>query len=173
MKINKFKGFNTLIFMFSILIILFAIIGIFSYKQPSNTKSVTGIVTDFNQRDKKWYDFIFGGSRNEYFNINLNDDQFFTATGIAYDNIDRALFTELSIGEEITIVYNDEGIIAPNKLYNIKYKDKNYLDIDDLLKELELNEKIMKRTGLIIILVTVIISFCLYIWNYKKNRLKK
>ena len=53
MKNNKFLGFNIIITSISLLFIIFGLIGTFAY-EPSklkDTKEVTGIIEEYNQRD--------------------------------------------------------------------------------------------------------------------------
>ena len=81
---------NILITVLYIFLLINGIIGIFAYKVPNveDINTTNGIISEFKQRDGKWFDVIFGGATDQYFNITFNDDTFYEATGIYYDNID-------------------------------------------------------------------------------------
>ena len=102
---NRFVAFNILIAIALLLVLVLSLIFTFSYRQPTGLKQQTGIVSKFNQYDEKWYDNIFGNSKGSYFDVRFEDNSYFEATGICYDNIDRRLFEELQIGKELTITY--------------------------------------------------------------------
>ena len=172
MKNNKFVGLNILISAISVLFIVIGIVGMFSYNpsQFKETKVVTGVIEEYKQRDGKWYDVISGGTTKSYFNIRLSDDSFYEATGINYDKINRNLYDEINIGDEITIRYVDNGWSVPNDIVSIEYKGTTYLEFDVVLKEFERNDKIMKIVGISIIGVTTLCSIMFYIINYRKNK---
>ena len=168
---NRFVAFNILIANALLLVLVLSLIFTFSYQQPTGLKQQTGIVSKFNQYDEKWYDDIFGNSKGSYFDVRFEDNSYFEATGICYDNIDRTLFEKLEVGEEITITYKDE-IGSPNKIYAIKYNGKNYLLLDDVLNEYSKNEKTAHIIGPIIIVLSISVGTVLLILNYKRNRNK-
>lgn len=175
MKKNKFLRYNIII---TIVTILFLIIGFcmtFAYELPdkSEIKTVTGIIADFKQRDKKWYDYLFRGTGGSYFKLWLSDDSFYEATGINYDNIDRKLYEIITNDTEITISYIDNGWVSPNDIVSIEYKGVYYLKLTDIIEDYEKNNKIMKIVGPSIICLTSLSAIVLYIFNYKKNKLKK
>ena len=112
MRGNNFLGYNLLITIFTILSIIIALIGTFNYELPDidEIKTVTGIISKYNQKDQQWYDAFFdAGGTNSYFNVRLSDNSFYEATGICYDNMDRSLYDVITVGEEITIRYIDNG----------------------------------------------------------------
>ncbi len=168
---NRFAAFNFLIAIALLFVLVLSLIFTFAYKQPTGLKQQTGVVSKFNQYDEKWYDNIFGNSKGSYFDVRFEDDSFFEATGISYDNIDRTLFEKLEVGEEITITYKDE-IGSPNKIYAIKYNGKNYLLLDEVLNEYRQDEKIAHIVGPIIVVLSISVGTVLLILNYKKNRNK-
>ena len=106
---NRFVAFNILIAIALLLVLVLSLIFTFSYQQPTGLKQQTGIVSKFNQYDEKWYDNIFGNSKGSYFDVRFEDNSYFEATGICYDNIDRRLFEELQIGKELTITYFEKS----------------------------------------------------------------
>ena len=175
MKNNKFLGFNILITSISLIFIIIGLIGTFTYEAPNlnEIKTITGVIGEFKQRDGKWYDAIFGGSINSFFSVRLIDGSYYEATGIWSDNINRDLYEVINIGEEIKISYIDNGWSAPNDIVAIEYNGLDYLELNQVVKEFEKNDKIMKVVGPSIIGVTIIVSSIFYIINYKKNRLNK
>lgn len=167
---NKFSKYNLIIIITASFIILLSIIAMTSYNEPKKLNTITKTVVKFSQRDTKWYDFLFNGGNDKYFNLTLEEDLFFTSTGIAYDNIDRSLFDDLIIGSDITITYNDEGIGSNNKIYNIEYNGKNYLDINVVLSKRSQTKKDFTTIGIIVICFTVIVGVGLFTFNYRKNK---
>ena len=119
---------------------------------------------------KAFYDFIFYNSNDKYFNLTLEEDLFFTTTGIAYDNIDRDLFEDLIIGDEITITYDDRGHLNNSRIYNIEYKGRNYLNIEHVILEMSNNKKSSQTIGIALISITTVVGVCLFIWNCKTNK---
>ena len=175
MKKNKFLGFNILITSIWILLLIIGFWMTVAYELPdrSEIKTATGIVSDFKQRDGKWYDYLFGGGKHTYFNIWLSDDSFYEATGINYDNIDRKLYETIRKGEEITISYIDNGWTSPNDIVSIEYDGISYLKLTDVIEDYEKTNKSMKIVGFCVIGVTSLSAIGLYILNYKKNKVKK
>lgn len=174
MKKNKFWGFNILITILSILLLIIGFWMTVAYKLPnkSEIKTVTGMVSDFKQRDEKWYDNLFGGTANSHFKLWLSDDSFYEATGICYDNIDRNLYGTIKKGDEITISYIDNGWTSPNDIVTIELNGICYLNLDDVIEDYENTNKKMKIVGFSIIGVTSMSAIVLYVLNYKKNKLK-
>lgn len=172
MKFSKYIRINILITVLYIFLLIIGIIGIFAYKVPKaeDIKTTTGIIFEFKQRDGKWYDVIFGGATDKYFNITLNDDTFYEATGIYYDNIDRTLFELISNGDEITIRYINNGWSAPNTIISITYKDVCYLEVNDVLEDFEENELIAKAISPVFIVIITIATGVLYYLNYRTNK---
>ena len=170
-KINKYTVNNILIIAFAFVLFLIGLTGPFTFEPPTDMMEITGVIQRYNQYDDKWYDYIFGGSKGSYFNVQLEDKSFFEATGICYDNIDRTLFEKLEIGEQITITYSHEwgGL---NRIYAIKYQNTEYLVLDDVLSEYKQNAKIMYIVGPITCGFSILSSAVLLIINYKKNREK-
>ncbi len=137
---------NALIILFALCFFVVGLVGFFSYEEPTNLKEQTGNVAKIQQYDEKWYDFIFGGSSGSYFRVTLADGAFFEATGICYDNIDRGLFEDLKVGDEITITY--EGKFGrPNRIYAIEYNGLDYSSLESVLLEFRKNRKIWKTVG--------------------------
>lgn len=166
---------NILITVLYIFLLIVGIIGLFAYKVPNveDIKTTTGIISEFKQRDGKWYDVIFGGATDKYFNITFNDDTFYEATGIYYDNIDRTLFDLISNGDEITIGYIDNGWTAPNTIISITYNDVCYLEVNDVLEDFEENDLIAKTLCPAFIVLITIVTGVLYYMNYRTNKCRK
>jgi len=163
---------NILITVLYIFLLIIGIIGLFAYKVPNveDIKTTTGIISEFKQRDGKWYDAMFGGATDEYFNVTFNDDTFYEATGIYYDNIDRTLFDLISNGDEITIGYIDNGWTAPNIIISITYNDVCYLEVNDVLEDFEENDLIAKTLCSAFIVLITIVTGVLYYMNYRTNK---
>ena len=168
-RLNKYKSYNILIIVLSLCCLLVGVMEIFAYQQPESLKEATGTVQKFNQRDEKWYDYIFGGtSSGSYFNVTFEDGSYFEATGICYDNIDRALFGNLKSGKQITVTY-DEAFGRPYRIYAIKYENRDYLILNDVLSDFQQEEKLGKSIGIILIALSLTAGTLLLIVNYRKN----
>lgn len=163
---------NILITVLYIFLLIVGIIGLFNYKVPNveDIKTTTGIISEFKQRYGKWYDVIFGGATDKYFNITFNDDTFYETTGIYYDNIDRSVFDLISNGDEITIGYIDNGWTAPNTIISITYNDVCYLEVNDVLEEFGENDSIAKAICPVFIIILTIAIGVLYYLNYRTNK---
>ena len=167
---TKYKSNNILIIVFSLFLIFAAIIGIFSYSTPpTDLKETTGIIQSYQQYDTQWYDHLFSDSEHSYFRVWLENDAFFEATGISYNEIDRALFDELKNGEEITLIYQDYGQISPNKIHAIRYHGKDYLLLDDVFEVYEQNARTIPIFCSVIIAFSAVTGTVLLILNRKKN----
>ena len=166
---NRFVAFNILIAIALLLVLVLSLIFTFSCQQPMGLKQQTGVVSKFKQYDEKWYDNIFGNSKGSYFNVRFEDNSYFKATGICYDKIDRRLFEDLQIGEEITITYFEKNIWL-KKICAIEYNGKTYLSLSDVLNEYRENEKTAHIVGPTIMAFSISVGIVLFIVNYKKNR---
>lgn len=172
---NKYLAFNCLIACVAIIIIIIAGGIIVAYSTGINLQEKTGIVSEFKNREKTWFDDIppYAADRPPYFRLRLTDGSLFEARGVAYNSIDAELYSKLSVGDEITIIYNDkawgEGV---DNLFNIEYKGKTYLSIDDALVDNSQDAKIAKIVCSVVICVTIIGAICLFVLNYKKNKHK-
>ena len=166
---NRFVAFNILIAIALLLVLVLSLIFTFSYQQPMGLKQQTGVVSKFNQYDEKWYDNIFGNSKGSYFDVRFEDNSYFEATGICYDKIDRRLFEELQIGEEITITYFEKNG-GLRKICSLKYNGETYLSLNDVLNEYNKNEKTAHIVGPTIMALSISVGVVLFIVNYKKNR---
>ena len=166
---NRFAAFNILIAIALPFVLVLSLIFTFAYKQPTELKQQTGVVSKFNQYDEKWYDNIFGNSKGSYFDVRFEDNSYFEATGICYDNINRRLFEDLQIGEEITITYFEKSG-GLRKICSIDYNGETYLSLDDVLNEYSQNEKVAHIVGPTIMALSISVGVVLFIVNYKKNR---
>ena len=166
---NRFAAFNILIAIALLFVLVLSLIFTFAYKQPTELKQQTGVVSKFNQYDEKWYDNIFGNSKGSYFDVRFEDNSYFEATGICYDNINRRLFEDLQIGEEITITYFEKSG-GLRKICSIDYNGETYLSLDDVLNEYSQNEKVAHIVGPTIMALSISVGVVLFIVNYKKNR---
>ena len=166
---NRFAAFNLLIAIALSLVLAISLIFTFSYQQPKKLKQQTGVVSKFNQYDEKWYDNIFGNSKGSYFDVRFEDNSYFEATGICYDNIDRRLFADLQIGKEITITYFEKSG-GLRKICAIDYNGETYLPLSDVLNEYSQNEKVAHIVGPTIMALSISVGAVLFIVNYKKNR---
>ena len=165
---NKFMAFNVLIASVLLFVLVSTLILTFAYPQPTDLKQQTGVISKFNQYDEKWYDKIFG-TTGSYFDVRFEDDSYFEATGICYDNIDRRLFEELQIGEELTITYFEKSG-GLRKICALEYNGETYLSFNDVLNEYSKNEKIAHIVGPTIMALSISVGALLFVVNYKKNR---
>lgn len=172
---NKYLAFNCLIACVAIIIIIIAGGTIVAYSTNINLQEKTGIVSEFENREKTWLDDIppYGANRPPYFRLRLSDGSLYEARGLAYDNINGELYGNLSVGDEITIIYNEkawgEGV---DTIYNIEYKGETYLSIDDALVDNSKETQTANIVCSIVIGLTIIDSVCLFVLNYKKNKHK-
>lgn len=166
---NRFAAFNILISIAMLFVLVLSLIFTFSYQQPMELKQQTGIVSKFNQYDEKWYDNIWGNSKGSYFDVRFEDNSYFEATGICYDNIDRRLFEELQIGKELTITYFEKSGEL-RKICALEYNGETYLSLNDVLNEYNKNEKTAHIVGPTIMALSISVGALLFVVNYKKNR---
>lgn len=163
--LSKFAKNNIIIGICIFFSLLLGLVGTFAYSEvDKGINEVTDTVENFKYREKHWSDFI-GGSSGPYFNVNLAENGFFNATGIAYDNIDEKLFSVLQNETEITIIYNDS-----RKILGIEYNEKIYLDYNVVIDEFKYNERIMKVIGPSIMSISILVGGVFYILNYKKHK---
>ena len=166
---NRFAAFNILIAIALLLVLAIGLICTFSFQQPKELKHHTGVVAKFNQYDEKWYDNIFGNSKGSYFDVRFEDNSYYEATGICYDNIDRRLFEELQIGKELTITYFEKSG-GLRKICALEYNGETYLSRNDVLNEYSKNEKTAHIVGSTIMALSISVGALLFVVNYKKNR---
>jgi len=166
---NRFVAFNILIAIVLLFVLVISLIITFAYQQPTNLKQQTGVVSKLNQYDEKWYDTIFGNSKGSYFCVRFEDHSYFEATGICYDNIDRRLFEELQIGEELTITYFEKSG-GLRKICALEYDGETYLSLNDVLHAYSKNEKTAHIVGPTIMALSISVGALLFVVNYKKNR---
>ena len=163
---------NIAISMIVAIFTIFGICTIFAYMPPKNLQETTGIIASYKQHDTEWYDYIGGFGTGSYMNVTFEDDTFFEAKGISYDNINRELFEIISVGEEIKIIYNS-SFGRPNHIYAIEYNGVNYLLVDDVLGDYKESAKTMNLVGLITIVSAVVMGgIGLFFVNYKYRKKK-
>ena len=165
---NKFTAYNIIISVALALILMCGLFFTFGYNLPTKLKQQTGVVSKFKQYDKKWYDYILNDSKSSYLKVYFKDNSYFEATGICYDCIDRSLFKNLQIGEEITITYFEKSGLK--KICSIVYNGKTYLSLENVLNEYNKNEKVAHIVAPTIMILSILIGIVLFIINYKKNR---
>ena len=165
--ISRRTGINIII-IFAMAIFLIIGFGLaFSGSEiPENLVESTGIVAKFKQHDATWLDYV-GSSSSSYFKVWFEDGSFFEATG-TYSMIDRSLFEELQVGDEIKITHNDEGFWGPDKIYGIEYQGKTYLSVDYVISTRENDKKPMFILGIsIAVFNTIAGGVILFIYNYQ------
>ena len=167
---SEFRRINILIALPLIFILLFSVWFMFTYRKPKDFQTQTGVISEFKEFEEQWYhDVLPGGQGGSFFNVRFEDETFFKATGICYDYIDKALFDDIRVGEEITITYF-EPWTGPKRIFGIEYNGKTYLVLDEVLKEYEDNDIIANIVGLTVIAVSITAAVVLFILNYKKKR---
>ncbi len=167
--LSKFAKNNIITGIYIFFSLLLGLIGTFAYSEvDKGVSEVTDTIESFKYREKHWSDFIGGGSSGPYFNVDLAEKGFFNATGIAYDNIDKMLFSVLENGTEITIIYNNS-----RKILGIEYKEKTYLDYNVVIDDFKYNDRIMKIIGSSIIIISILVGGVFFVFNYKKNKYQR
>ena len=138
----------------------------FTYNELTDIKQQTGVVSSFNQHDEDIIDQI-AGSTGSYFNLRFEDGSYFEATGLCYDNIDRRLFEDLRIGDEITVTYFEKsgGI---RKICAIEYNGETYLSLENVSNGFGQNERVALIVGPILMAVAVLIGVVLFVVFRKK-----
>ena len=167
---------NAVISIIAGILLIFGLMRTFAFDRPKYLIEETGTVTEFRQHDDGWLDFVLNflasnGSKGDYFRVKLEGAKYsYEATGVPYDLIDRALFKDLQVGEEIKIVRSG-GSWSPNKIYAIEYQGKEYLSLDDVLATLDREAKIWHIVGPIIAAVALLGGgIGLFIVNYKNRK---
>lgn len=168
---SKYGKNNFMIAIISFFLILICFIGMFTYVSPKveSLKTTNGIIEKYEQKDKKWYSYLFYDER-PFFNITLVNGGFYKATGINYDNMNHELFDVIEAGKEIKITYIDGGFWSQNDIMQIEYERISYLKVDDIIEDMKKSDKISKTVCSCIIVITTVISFSLFMLNYKKYR---
>lgn len=166
---NRLIAFHILITIALLFVLTISFLYTFAYQQPTGLKQQTGNVLRFDQYDEKWYDSILGDSTGSYFRVGLEGDSYYEATGICYDQIDRNLFENLYVGENITITYFEKSG-GLRKICALEYNGETYLSLDDVLNEYDQNEKIAHIVGPTIVVLAISAGAILFIINCKKNR---
>ena len=164
---SRCPTFSVMIYIFCLTAIAIGLMFIFGYQQPTNLMHQTGYILSFEQRDEKWYDSFFDTSAGSYFYIWLEDNSYYEATGICYDNINRNLFEKIHVGESITITYVEKSG-GLRKIYAVEYMGETYLSLNDVLNELSENEKTANNAGLMIIVLSILTGVISI--GLKKNR---
>ena len=160
---------NVLVSLIAGIFVLFGFVYTFAYEPPKHLKEVTGTVLNFKQHDETWLDVIipYGNRNNDYFRVKLDSGSQFEATGTSYGMIDRALFKDLRVGEEIKIT------CSGGKIYGIEYQGKEYLSLDGVLSALEAKAKIWHIVGPIIVAAALLAGGpILFFANYRAKKEK-
>ena len=160
---NTYQGTNILIIVLTLALVVCGILLTFTYKVPTELEVKTGIVSEFEFREDTWWDVIFGYTQPSSFRVWFEDDSFFEATGICYDNIDHSFFEKLQKGDEITITYSD------NRIYAIEYDGNHYLSLGSVSADFEKNAGYARIGGPIIIVLSLMIGAILITVNYRKH----
>ena len=129
-----------------ITVIYLAIMGVLitlmvtTYAPPADLKTANGTVTKLNYKaDEDIIDHIINNST--YFNVTLDDETFFETIGVSFANIEKDFFDKITVGTKITITYEEGNFFTSNKIYGIEYNGKTYLNPDDVLADLENENK--------------------------------
>lgn len=171
---KRLKAFIVLIGIAVVICVILGIVFIVSYRRPNDLREAVGTIEKVEQRDKEWYDYIDGGT-GAYLRIWLKDGRYFEATGISYDNIDRTLFDNIGIGEEIKITY-DPRFGGSNRIYAIEYNGIDYMLKDEVLDDFEDNAKTMTIVGACVIAISAVaggVALSVLCCKYRKNCTRK
>lgn len=110
--------------------------------------------------------------RKEIYEKQIDSLSYFNHNSIAVcfnDQIDRLLFENLYVGENITITYFEKSG-GLRKICALEYNGETYLSLDDVLNEYDQNEKIAHIVGPTIVVLAISAGAILFIINCKKNR---
>lgn len=175
--VNKYLLFNVIIVAVAFIIIFSTFIILSSPDAtPVKLKKLSGRVTNYKYVEKNVLDDILPPSANNppYFKLWLEGDLMFEAQGMLCERIDTKLFEILTVGDDISIVYNEkawgQGV---NTLYGIKYKDVTYLSVNNVNIRSDREIKTTRTVCWIIIGVTAAAAAGLYCVNYFFHNRKK
>ena len=156
----------------SLLIAAFIVIAVFllmPQKPPKNLQQTTGTVTKVDRYEAHWLDYVLPGEASSYYKIWLANGLRAEARGDVYDLIDRSLFTDLRLGDEITITYEQKRKDQVWHIYAIEYHGVEYLRLEEALATIanwpDKADKFLIILALIVLPV-VLGGFCLFFLNY-------
>lgn len=114
-------------------------------RTPDRLYTATGVVAETKHHEKSTpniIDFIFAYSDTAYFDVRFEDGSFFHTVGINYDHLDKIRLSDLSVGTEITVLYDKKGFFSgPDILYGIECNGITYLDSEVVLSETQRNNR--------------------------------
>lgn len=172
---NHFALYNVIIAGIYTLASIFLLIAILANNAPSELQTATGTVSRIRQydADNGIVDTLL--NNHSYFNVTFTNGMFFETTGDLYDKIDKTLFYELSVGDELTVTYLPRGYGANNIIYGLEYNGVTYLDKNEAPSPPNQYKKMI--TYIIIWAAVTGLSIGLVILNYfvtkRKSKTKK
>ena len=119
------------------------------------------------RHETEWYDYIFG-TIGSHFKVTFADDSFYEAPGINYKNIDDTLFSNLSVGDELTVIYHDRWS-GTNRIYGIEYNGKSYMNTEAVFAQMKNEKKTTLIIGSVFLGALTTVACVLIVVNYKKN----
>ena len=143
--------------------------------EPPELKTTTGTIASIKHHDRTdpdVLDYLMSDTAS-YLDIRLTDGESYSANGVRYENVDRALFDVLKVGTEIKLVYEDKGFGGGiDLIYGIEYYGKTYLAVDDALADLKSERKITIITCSAIMGVLTLLAGVGLFFNYRKFKRK-
>ena len=171
LKNNRFAVFNIIIVSVYLILLTALILCMCLIPPAVQLKTKTGTVSKYT--DNKADDFLsIITDAKPYFNVQFTDGTSYAASGSYYNDIDKALFSELSVGDTLTVIYEEADVGSTHPVYGIKYRNKTYLSSDAVFKNAINNRKITMIVCPILIAVITVTAGGLVFLNYKKNKTK-
>lgn len=171
LKNNRFAVFNIVIISIYI-VLLTALILCMCLKSPDvQLKTKTGTVSKYT--DNKADDFLSViTAAKPYFNVQFTDGSSYAASGSHYEDIDKTLFSELAVGDTLTVIYAKADVGSTHPIYGIKYHDKTYLNAYSAIEKAANDQRIVMIVCPILMAVISVVAGVLVFLNYKKNKSK-
>ncbi|MDE6618646.1 MAG: hypothetical protein K2K13_06450 [Clostridiales bacterium] len=170
-KNNRFAVYNIIIISVYLVLLTALILCICLISPADQLKTKTGTVSKYT--DNKADDFLsIITAAKPYFNVQFTDGTSYAASGSYYDDIDKTLFSELSVGDTLTVIYAEADFGNTHPIYGIKYHNRTYLNSDSVVTNSANDRKITIIVCPILIAVITVTAGVLIFLNYKKNKSK-
>lgn len=171
LKKNRFAVFNIIIISVYLVLLTALILCMCLISPAVQLKTKTGTVSKYTNNEADDFLSIITAAK-PYFNVQFADGSSYAASGSYYDDIDKTLFSELSVGDTLTVIYGKADVGSTHPIYGIKYHNKTYLNSDAVVKNSTDNRKITMIVCPILIVVITVTAGGLIFLNYKKNKTK-
>lgn len=171
LKNNHFAVFNIVIISIYI-VLLTTLILCMCLKPPAvQLKTKTGTVSKYTENKADDFLSVITAAK-PYFNVQFTDGSSYAASGSYYENIDKALFSELAVGDTLTVIYAKADVGKTHPIYGIKYHDKTYLNAYSAIEKAANDQRIAMIVCPILMAVISLATVGLVFLNYKKYKAK-